>query len=278
MRFLSILCRCALILFLNPFGVPALLLAAAGPAHAQAKPYEPATVTYERPFDTDTALKNLIDSLHRAIAEKDLKILDAALSPSFIALDCSPDPTKPCGLPVKTAAKATAKLPAPARLRAALCCRDIAPNHITKAMREEAVLGFVAAALEEDSIGTHPDLPGLACVPAWPLFDRAKASAIATAADVEPGNLRVTGHEIALLLLPAASAGESARLPAGQIAPLVSDLPDSLPDGWTAIALPQGGIGYTDQLGLNEIAPGGLCFGKNAKGDWDIALTIQRRS
>ena len=278
MRFLSIHCRCALILFLNPFAFPALLLAAAGPAHAQAKPYEPATVTYERPYDADLTLKNLIDSLHRAIAEKNLKLLDAALSPDFIAVDCSPDPTKPCGLPVKTAARLTAKLPAPARLRAALCCRDIAPGHITKAMREEAVLGFVGAALEEESIGTHPDLPGLACLPAWPLFDRAKASAIAAAADVEPGNLRVTMHEIALLELPAAGATESARLPPGRIAPVVSDLPDSLADGWTAIALPQGGTGYTDQLGLNEIAPGGLCFGKNAKGGWDIALTIQRRS
>lgn len=251
---------------------------ASSAAQAQQKPYEPVPVRYERPFDADPALKSLIDSLHSAIAEKDLKRLDAALDTNFMALECGPSPVQICAPATKGVVKSLAKQAAPARLHAVLCCRDIAPKNITKAMREEAVFGFVGAALEEDSLGTHPDLPGLACLPAWPLFERAKASAIAKAADIDPENLRVTMREIPLLERPANGAAEVAKLPQGQIAPLVSDLPESLPDGWTAIALPQGGLGYTDLLGLNEIAPGGLCFGKTAAGQWTIALTIQRRS
>ena len=98
------------------------------------------------------------------------------------------------------------------------------------------------------------------------------------AADIEPDNLRVTTSEIVLRARPASDAAELVRLPVGQMAPLVTDLPESLPDGWTAIAVPQGGYGFTDQLGLNEIAPGGLCFLKNAGGIWEIALSNQRRS
>ena len=247
-------------------------------AQAQQKPYEPVAVRVERAFDDDTGLKSLIDSLHSAVAEKDVKRLDGALDTNFMALECGPSPVQICAPATRGVVKSLARQSAAARLHAVLCCRDIAPKNITKAMREEAVLGFVGAALEEDSLGTHPDLPGLACLPAWPLYDRAKASAIALAADIEPENLRVTMREIPLLERPATGAAEVARLPQGQIAPLVSDLPDSLPDGWTAIALPQGGLGYTDLLGLNEIAPGGLCFGKTASGQWTIVLTIQRRS
>ena len=251
---------------------------AASAAQGQQKPYEPVPVRFERAFDDDPGLKSLIDSLHSAIAEKDVKRLDGALDTNFMALECGPSPLQICAPATRGVVKSLARQPPAARLRAVLCCRDIAPKHVTKAMREEAVLGFVGAALEEGSLGTHPDLPGLACLPAWPLFDRAKASAIALAADIEPENLRVAMREIPLLDRPASGAAEVGKLPLGQIAPLVSDLPDSLPDGWTAIALPQGGLGYTDLLGLNEIAPGGLCFGKGTGGQWTIALTIQRRS
>ena len=254
------------------------VLVLASAAQAQQKPYEPVDVTFDRAAESDPQLKSVIEALHKAVADKNLAALDATLAPGYIALECDADPVKPCAPGVKGATRSNPKLPPPARLRQALCCRDISPAKISKVLREETVLGLIGSALEEETAGATPALPGAACLPAWPVFDTAKAAAIAAAADVENTNLRVTTREILLLDKPAADAAEVARLPAGRIAPLVTDLPDSLPDGWTAIALPQGGIGYTDMTGLNEIAPGGLCFSRNDKGAWQISLTIQRRS
>ena len=262
-------------------GFAAVLLAAllpAGAAQAQSRPYEPLAVTYDKSAADDPGLTALIEKLHIAVAERKLAGIDAALSPAYAVIECDTDPTKPCSPALKGAMRSSLKLGPPARIRAALCCRDIAPNKITRAMREETVLGLIGAALEEESIGTHPALPGAACLPAWPLFDGAKAAAIATAADIENDNLRVTARDLVLKAKPDSGAPDIARLPAGQIAPLVTDLPDSLPDGWTALAIAQGGYGFTDQLGLNEIAPGGLCFMKNDKGIWEIALSILRRN
>jgi hypothetical protein len=36
-----------------------------------------------------------------------------------------------------------------------------------------------------------------------------------------------------------------------------------------------GAVGYTDALGLDELTPGAVCFGKD-KGRWRIVSTIQR--
>ena len=257
----------------------ALALFVAAPATvAQQRPYAPADVTFDRAAEGDPQLRSVIDALHKAVADKNLAVLDATLAQGYIALECDADPVKSCAPGVKGATRSNPKLPPPARLRQALCCRDIDPAKITRVLREETVLGLIGSALEEETAGATPALPGAACLPAWPVFDAAKAAAIATAADVDNANLRVTTREIPLRDKPAVDAAEVARLPAGRIAPLITDLPDSLPDGWTAIALPQGGIGYTDLTGLNEIAPGGLCFSKNDKGAWQISLTIQRRS
>lgn len=260
------------------FGLAVFVSCGAGAASAQPKPYEPVAVTYDESIAGDAALKALIEKMHLAVAEKKTGTIDAALSPDFQVVECDNDPTKACTPALKGALRSNAKLPPPARLRAALCCRDIAPAKITRALREETVLGLIGAALEEETLGGHPALPGLACLPAWPIFDTGKAAAMAVAGDVEPANLRVAAIEMVLREKPAAEAAVLARIAKGRMVPLVTDLAESLPDGWTAIAVPQGGLGYTDQLGLNEIAPGGLCFAKNAAGQWQIALSVLRRS
>ena len=255
-----------------------LALAAQGVALAQQKPYEPLTVTYDRAIESDPELRALIESLHKAVADRDFKAIDASLAKDVAALECEPDPTKACQPGIKGLVRTDARLPPPLRLRQALCCRDISPARISRALREQTLLGVVGSALEEESVGSHPALPGLACLPAWPLFDPAKAAALAVAADVERENLRVATRELAMREKPAAGAAEIARIAPGQMAPLVTDLPDSIPGGWTAIALPQGGIGYTDMLGLADLAPAGLCFSRDAAGKWSIALAVQRRS
>ena len=260
--------------------LPALLLAlaACGGAQAQQRPYEPLIATYDRAPEDDPELKALIETLHRAVADRNFELIDASLSKDVAALECETDPTRACQPGLKALTRSDAKLPPPLRLRQALCCRDILPARISRALRDQTLLGVVGSALEEESVGAHPALPGLACLPAWPRFDAAKAAAIAAAADIERENLRVATRELVLRGTPSAGAAEVARIAPGQMAPLVTDLPDSIPDGWTAIALPQGGIGYTDMLGLTDLAPAGLCFARDAAGKWSIALAVQRRS
>lgn len=278
---------------------------ASSPASAQHKPYEPLAVAYDRAAETDASLKALIETLRAAVAQNNLAAVDAELSPALIAYDCDADPAKPCpenaigsspapvkitGLakPVRAtrslAAKADAraaallKLPPPQRLRAGLCCRDVPAQHISKTMREEAVLGFVGAALEEETLGAHPDLPGSVCMPAAPVFDRAKAAQIAASADVETGNLRVATVALTLRAKPARDAEVTAIVASGQAVAFVTDAPEALPDGWSSIALPQGGVGFTDQGGLTDLTPAGLCFAKDDAGNWKISAAVQRHS
>ena len=92
---------------------------------------------------------------------------------------------------------------------------------------------------------------------------------------MEPENLRVASAVIPLRAKPAAESEAISRLDIGDIAPVVTDLTANIPSGWNAIALPDGGIGFTDALGLDELTPGAICFGKD-KGRWKIVATIQR--
>ena len=62
----------------------------------------------------------------------------------------------------------------------------------------------------------------------------------------------------------------------GDLLPLVVELTMSIPAGWNSIAMPKGGLGFTDEVGINELTPPAVCFLKNASGEWQIAFTIQR--
>ena len=88
-------------------------------------------------------------------------------------------------------------------------------------------------------------------------------------------HLATPGHVFPLRAKPAAESEAISRLDIGDIAPVVTDLTANIPSGWNAIALPDGGIGFTDALGLDELTPGAICFGKD-KGRWKIVATIQR--
>jgi hypothetical protein len=290
----------------------ATALACVCPASAQTqrKPYEPLPVTYDRSAETDASLRALIEILRAAVAEQKLFVIDAALAPSVMTYECNADPVKPCPAPApepiaqvaalgparsaalskpgKSAAPKTAKpdarlaalakLPPAQRLRIGLCCRDVPVQHITKAMREDAVLGAIGAALEEETLGAHPDLPGAVCAPAWPVFDRARAAQIAVSADIDNANLRVSTAELALREKPAKDAGAAATITAGQVVAFVTDAAEALPDGWSSVALPQGGLGYTNQGGMADLTPAGVCFSKDDSGVWKISAVVQRHS
>jgi hypothetical protein len=247
-----------------------------GAARAEPKPYAAAGATFARALGEDASLRVELQRLRGVIEARDMAALDAALADDFTLLTCGTDPTRPCAPGAKGAVATRGKTPG-ARLRAGLCCGDMPKKDITEAVRVETVLGLVGALLAEESIGAGPTLPGAACLPAPPTYDFAAAAAIARAADVEPGNLRVTSGESVLRLRAAADAPEAARLPAGRIAPLATLGQESLAPGWIAIALPQGGLGFTRDLVFDELATPALCLAKDAGGTWKIRLIVQRK-
>jgi hypothetical protein len=244
---------------------------------ADRKPYEPAEARFERVQEVEPDLAALIERLRAAVAHMDVKAVDAELSPEYRSRDCFLDPTRACvarGAGAKEKAY-LARKPAQ-RLREDLCCRDIAPGKITPRLREETALGLIGAALEEETLGVSPFEPTQICAPAPPHFDRAAAARIAAAADIEKEDLRLAAAELIAREKPAKDAEVIGRVGAGRIAPLVTEADQALPDGWSALALPDGRVAYTDSLGLNELTYAGVCFGR-ASGVWRLVSVIDRK-
>ena len=140
---------------------------------------------------------------------------------------------------------------------------------------EDVVIGQLSGMIDGTTLGTHPDLPGLACLPAWPLFDRAAAKKIATTASVDDSDLRIASNVTPVRTAPKLEAEVLATLPVGAIVPLVNDRFGDVPPGWSALALPDGRVGWSDDLGLDELDPVGPCFVKE-NGAWKLALVILR--
>ena len=239
----------------------ALLLAALSTnASADQKPYEPVRARFDLASNDDAALRDLIERLRKAAADRDMPAINASLTKSFTVVACKTDPTLPCAPGKKGVKQPAAKLSPAERLAQGLCCADTPRAQITKDMIADAITGQLAAALDAAAIGAHPDAAGVACLPAWPLFDRPRAARMARAAGVEAASLRVADGDVQIRLKPDAKQPVAETLPKGSLVALVADLDVLIPDGWSAIALPKGGLGYTDALGLNDLAPSGLCF------------------
>jgi len=254
-----------------------LLALAAAPALAQppsSKPYKPIAVAYDRGAENDAGLGALVKEARTAVAAKDAGALAPLLSDKFVALDCPANPLKPCA-PGKAKAVGARNARPLDRLRLAFCCDGKPSPDMPEAAQNETMFAILAAAFATGGLGANPDVRDEVCAPALPRFDRARAAAAAKAAGVEPENLRVASVEIPLRAKPDAASPATTRLDANDLAPIVTDLTGNTPSGWNAIALPDGGIGYTDALGLDELTPGAICFGKD-KGRWKIVATIQR--
>ena len=263
-------------LFTNRFILAAAAAAlAAGSALADPKPYAPVDVTFAREVGHDPDLRATIERLKDAVEARDISVVDAALAEDFTVLTCGMDPTQACAAGSKNATPAKGKTAAE-RLRAGLCCADLPAKDITDEIRVETALGLVGAMLASDAIGANPDIAGSACLPAWPSYDRAAAAAVAKAADVEPENLRATAAEVTLRVRAEPGAPELARIPARRVAPLVTLGQEGIPPGWTAVALPQGGLGYTQQAAFDDLTAPALCFAKAANG-WAIKLITQSK-
>ncbi|MBL8590477.1 MAG: hypothetical protein JNK46_18220 [Methylobacteriaceae bacterium] len=252
----------------------------AGPALAQGRAYESAVAALPRPEAIEPDLSALIERLRAAVAAGEAKSIDAELAPDFRTWDCFLDPTKAC---VRRDAadprrqKRYLALKPGQRIREDLCCRDIAPGRITPKLRDEATLGAIGAALEDETLGVSPFDPAHLCAPAPPHFDRAAAARLAQRAEVEGEELRLAARALTLRERPAKEAAEIGVIAPLSIAPLATAGDHALPDGWSGFVLPDGRVGYTQDLGANELSYAGLCFARDSGGRWRIVAAVERK-
>lgn len=247
------------------------------PALAQSppsRPYKATTATYDRSAESDADLAALVKATRAAVEAKDAGALSALLSEKFVALDCVANPLKPCA-PGKAKSVGARNARPIDRLRLAFCCEGKPAPDMPEAAQNDTMFAILAANLAAGGLGANPDAKGEVCAPALPRLDRARAGAAAKAAGVEPENLRVAAASISLREKPDSGAAAVSHLDPGDLAPIVTDLTANTPSGWSAIALPDGAIGYTDALGLDELTPSAICFGRDKAG-WKIVATIQR--
>jgi hypothetical protein len=249
--------------------------AAVAQTQLKTKPFDAVQATYDRAIENDPALKARIEQIRQAVSAHTLPPLEAMISGGYVALSCTNDPLTPCGPGHATVIGKPQMKPAD-RLRTALCCEGDVPADVSRQDQEETVFGFFATVLEENSVGAHPDIPGSACLPALAKFDHAKADKAVKAAGIDPENLRVAGANIQLREKPTEDAPVALEVKAGDLLPLVVADSMSIPAGWNSIAMPKGGLGFTDQEGVNELTPPAVCFLKFPNGEWQIAFTIQR--
>ena len=253
-----------------------LTVCAAARAETPGKPYAPVAAVFDRTAAGDADLGSLLNVLRAAAQSHNGAALEAALAPNFVALDCAASPLKACG-PGKTKTIGARGGRSIDRMRLAFCCEGKPSPDMPPDAQNDTMFAILGATLAAPSIGANPDAKGQVCMPALPRFDRALAAKAAKAAGVEPENLRIAAAETPLLGRPAKNAPPIANLAAGDLAPVVTDLTADTPPGWTAIGLPDGAIGYTDALTLDELTPAAICFSRD-KGQWRIVATILRNS
>ena len=240
-------------------------------ASAQTKPYT-AHIARIVPVAPDEALKALIETVRAIAARSELSAFAPLLANDFTVIVCKPDPLAPCAANAPgTRQSDPAQKPAE-RLSSGLCCPGVSPEQITDELRAETVSGIISGAIESGQLSEH-ETPGLFCTPYWPVYDRKAAATIVTAAGSSAEFLRYAGQQIIVREKPAADAPILATLERGALTPMLSDVATQMPDGWYAIGLPSGRIGYSDMLGLEELTPSGVCF-RRYGADWKIAMVI----
>lgn len=247
-------------------------LAAGSPGWAQqVKPYQRSSVTI-KPVEPEPALRALIESLRKSAAADDIKAIEAALASDVQVIVCKPDPLAVCA-PGAPGVRVSERSKTPIqRLRETLCCPGVPPAQITDELRNETIGGHLSGALESGQFSGH-DSPGLVCMPNWAVYDRARARAIVAASGVDPLFLRYASEPIEYRNKPDEKTPVAGRLPRGELVPMLDDAAFNMPDGWYAIALPEGRIAFTDAIGLEELTPSGVCFRKDGAG-WKIALVM----
>ena len=254
-----------------------VLLATAMPAGAQA-PLSTSAFELLKVRDAaapDSGAIETLSAIRAAVSAKDEARLAALLAPDFVALSCEADPTAPCA-PGKTKA-VRAKGASLERLRLALCCGGRDDPAVAPDARTEALFGVLGSLLENGVAARAPDVADDVCQPALPAFDKQKTKALAKRLDIDPSTMRVAASPIEARSRPERTVAVIATFPQGAIVPLLTTLATPVPAGWTALALPSGGIGFAEGVTLGELAPEAVCVRKSKHG-WRLAVLVGRQS
>ncbi len=256
----------------------AVLIFATVAAHAQAPIKTPAyeLLVVTTPAAATPAAAETFTALRAAIAAKDAKRLGALLASDFAALSCSADPTEHCA-PGRVPAVRAGKTPLD-KLRLALCCGGKDDKSVDAKTRDEAMWGLLDSLLTVSGApGPVAELGDAACLPALPAIDRSKAKELAKALDIEASTFRIAAASIEARGRTDRAAPVAVTLPKGALVPLVTGHGTVAPDGWTALALPAGGVGFAEGVTLDELAPEALCVRQTRDG-WRLTYLIGRQN
>lgn len=224
----------------------------------------------------DAAALAAWDAIRAAVAAKSEPRLAALLAPDFTALSCSSDPTMACA-PGRVRAAPRAKGGPLATLKVALCCGGRDDPTISAKDRTEAMFGLLDSILQGGKPAASPELAESVCLPAIPSVDRSALAAISKRLDIDSTNLRAAATPIEARGRPDRTAPVLTTLPAGAVVPVVTAQAVRVPDGWSAFALPAGGVGFAEGVTLDELAPESVCI-RRAKDGWRLAILIGRQS
>ncbi len=269
------------------------LLLAAWPALAVSQayavqPYEPVVATYDTAGADDAELKAFIDTLQKAIDTGDAAALKLAVAQDLVIY------APPVGFPEATTPGPLAnpdKHVGEQRLDEAAILMGSTDVDYTRDDLDSMVIDLFGTAIEPHTTGVSKIAGGKLCSPAEPIFDRDKALAMATAADVPPGNLWILSGNTDFHEKPDAKSPVIETLAANTIVPFIEGsvdvpvAPTGSPDapdaseaaaddgGWYSVALPSGKTGYASDdasLGFQAVS---VCYGK-VDGKWAVTAVI----
>ncbi len=269
------------------------LLLAAWPALAATQalavqPYEPVVATYDTAGADDVDLKAFIDTLQKAIDSGDAAALKLAVAPDLSIY------APPVGFPEATTPGPLSnpdKHVGEQRLDEAAILMGSADVDYTRDDLDSMVIDLFGTAIEPHTTGVSKIAGGKLCSPAEPIFDRDKALAMATAADVPPGNLWILSGKTDFHEKPDAKSPVIETLAANTVVPFIEGsvdvpvAPTGSPDapdaseaaaddgGWYSVALPSGKTGYASDdasLGFQAVS---VCYGK-VDGHWAVTAVI----
>lgn len=276
--------------FLHGPLVAAVAALAAGPALA-AQPYEPVVATFDTTGADDPSLKTFIESLRKAVEGGDIALLKLSVAKDLQIY------APLMGFPEATPAAALSnpdKHQAAQRLDEAAALMGSADIDYTRDDLDSMIVDLFGTAIEPGTVGVSKTAGGRLCSPAEPIFDRDKALAMASAADVPPGSLWILSEKTDFHEKPSTSAPVIATLPAHTIVPFVEGSVERQSDngdpakpadgtaaasedaddgGWYSVALPSGQIGYAfddASLGFQAVS---VCYEK-IEGRWTVSAVI----
>lgn len=242
---------------------------------AEPKAYEPLQVAHDGAGADDPDLKVFIESLKKAVESGDATALKLS-----VALDLKIyAPT--IGFPEETAVAALSnpdKHQGEQRLDEAAVLTTSSDSEYSREDLDSLIIDLFGTALEPGTIGKSATAGGALCSPAEPIFDRDKALAIATAADVPPGNLWILSEKTEFREKPDLAAPVIETLPAGTIVPFIEGAVETSAaeegdDDWYSVALPSGKIGYAANDASLAFQAISVCYGK-VEGSWLVTAVV----